>query len=127
MARLSGAGAHTLSTMANEFEVLRDRLRDFVDVRGWGRAHSARNLALALTGEVGELAVELQWVPDSEVEHRLQDAAAKHRLADEVADVLIYLVRFADVCGIDPFTAAMAKVERNEVRFPAPQGDAVPS
>lgn len=105
--------------MPNEFEALRDRLRDFADARDWGKFHSPRNLALALAGEVGELCAELQWVPDEQVPGHLSDPAARARVADEVADVLIYLIRFADVCGIDPLTESRAKIDRNEVRFPA--------
>jgi dCTP diphosphatase len=77
-----------------------------------------RNLALALAGEVGELAAELQWVPDDQVGAHLRDPAARARLADEIADVLIYLVRLADICGVDPLAAAGAKIERNQTRFP---------
>jgi NTP pyrophosphatase (non-canonical NTP hydrolase) len=103
----------------NEFEVLRDRLRDFADARDWRKSHSPRNLALALAGEIGELTSELQWVPDERISGHLQDPAARARLADEVADVLIYLIQFADVCGIDPAAAASAKIDRNAVRYPA--------
>jgi NTP pyrophosphatase (non-canonical NTP hydrolase) len=102
----------------NEFDSLRDRLRHFAAARDWGPAHTPRNLALALVGEVGEVAAELQWVPDHEVVAHLRDHAARDRLAGELADVLIYLVRLADVCGIDPLQAAYAKIERNEDRFP---------
>ena len=105
--------------MPNEFESLRDRLRAFADARDWGKFHSPRNLALALAGEVGELTAELQWVPDEQVTCHLLDPAARARVADEVADVLIYLIRFADVCGIDPLTESTAKIDRNEARFPA--------
>jgi NTP pyrophosphatase (non-canonical NTP hydrolase) len=102
----------------NEFENLRDRLRSFAAARDWGPAHTPRNLALALAGEVGEVAAELQWVPDHEVAAHLRDSAARDRLADELADVLIYLIRLADICSIDPLQAAYAKIERNEDRFP---------
>jgi dCTP diphosphatase len=104
----------------SDVELLRDRLRRFADARDWGKFHSPRNLALALAGEVGELAAELQWVADGEVPVHLADPAARARLADEVADVFLYLIRFADVCGIDPVTAANHKIDRNETRFPPP-------
>jgi NTP pyrophosphatase (non-canonical NTP hydrolase) len=71
-----------------------------------------------LCGEAGELAAELQWVPDAETANHLLNRAARDRLADETADVLIFLVRFADVCGIDLLSEANAKIERNESRFP---------
>lgn len=104
--------------MPNDLELLRDRLREFADARNWGRSHSPRNLALALAGEVGELSAELQWIPDEQIRSYLLDPAAKARVADEVADVLIYLIQFADVCGIDPIVASKAKIDRNELRFP---------
>lgn len=104
--------------MADGFALLRDRLRAFADARDWPRYHTPRNLALALAGEVGELVAELQWVADSEVAAHLADPAARARLGDEVADVLIYLTRFADVCGIDLLAEANAKIDRNEKRFP---------
>jgi len=66
---------------------------------------------------VRELAAELQWVRDDQIESHLAGPAAKARLADETADVLIYLVRFADVGGIDMLSEAYAKIIRNEERF----------
>lgn len=104
--------------MPSELDVLCDRLRSFAAARGWGGGHSVRNLALALTAEVGELGAELQWIDDAKVGRHLQDPAARARIADEAADVLIYLVQFADVCGIDLLAEAYAKIERNESRFP---------
>ncbi|HEY0641689.1 MAG TPA: nucleotide pyrophosphohydrolase [Pseudonocardiaceae bacterium] len=93
---------------------LRERLRAFAAARDWERYHRPKNLAMALAGEVGELVAELQWEPD-ELELR---ADVRERLADEAADVLLYLVRLTDVCGIDLADAAQAKIERNERRFP---------
>jgi NTP pyrophosphatase (non-canonical NTP hydrolase) len=109
--------------MPGELEELRDRLRKFAAARDWQRFHTPRNLALALCGEAGELAAELQWVPDEGVAEHLLDPAAFARLADEVADVMIYLVRFADVSGIDVLSAVSAKIERNETRFPPLSAD----
>ena len=104
--------------VANELDAIRDRLRAFAVARNWGTGHSPRNLALALVGEVGELSAELQWVPDDMIASHLADPAAKARLADEVADVFIYLLQFADKCGIDLALASHAKIDRNELRYP---------
>ncbi len=112
------AGSSVLG-MPGELEEIRDRLREFAAARDWDQFHTPRNLALALCGEAGELAAELQWVPDEGVAEHLLDPAAFARLADEVADVMIYLVRFADVSGIDVMSAVRAKIERNETRFPS--------
>ncbi len=74
---------------------------------------------MALAGEAGELLAELQWLTDEEVRQRLaDDAPARARIEDEVADVYSYLIRFADVCGIDLDAATRAKIERNEHRYP---------
>jgi hypothetical protein len=48
-----------------EYEEIRDRLRGFAAARDWDRFHTPRTLGLALCGEAGELAAELQWVPDA--------------------------------------------------------------
>jgi NTP pyrophosphatase (non-canonical NTP hydrolase) len=75
---------------------------------------------LALVGEVGELAELLQWRSDDEVARDLadDDGTLRARLADEAADVLLYLTRLADVCGIDLAAAGHAKLDRNHTRFP---------
>jgi dCTP diphosphatase len=106
---------------------LATRLRTFAAARGWEQLHTPKNLLMALAGEVGELAAELQWLSDGEADPSAWDAGLRERVNDEVADVMIYLVRFADVCKIDPLAAANKKIERNEKRFPpsssvAPQG-----
>jgi NTP pyrophosphatase (non-canonical NTP hydrolase) len=109
-----------VSLVENDLETLRNRLRRFADTRDWGRFHSPRNLALALVGEIGELSAELQWIADDEVADHLSDPAARARVGDEVADVLIYLIQFADACGINLLSEAHAKIDRNEARYPPP-------
>ncbi|MER7013831.1 nucleotide pyrophosphohydrolase [Saccharopolyspora sp. NPDC000359] len=99
-------------------EGLRNRLREFAAARDWEQYHTPKNLAMALSGEAGELVAELQWVDDAGAAAGLADGGLKDRLADEAADVLLYLVRLTDVCGIDLLDAANAKIDRNETRFP---------
>jgi NTP pyrophosphatase (non-canonical NTP hydrolase) len=97
---------------------LSTRLRAFAAARDWERFHTPKNLLLALAGEVGELAAELQWLSELEADPSVWDTGLRSRVTDEVADVMIYLVRFADVCGINPVAAAHDKIHRNEKRFP---------
>lgn len=98
-------------------EELTARLRDFADERDWEQFHTPKNLAMALAGEAGELLAELQWLTPRESQELAGDARA--RVADEMADVLNYLVRLADVMGVDLLAAAGSKIERNAVRYPA--------
>jgi NTP pyrophosphatase (non-canonical NTP hydrolase) len=102
----------------SDLDDLAERLRTFADSRDWQRYHTPKNLLMALSGEVGELVAELQWLSAVEADPAAWDDGLRERVTDEVADVMIYLVRFADVCAIDLIAAAHAKIERNEQRFP---------
>lgn len=102
-----------------DFSELENRLQAFAAKRDWEQFHTPKNLAMAICGEAGELAAELQWLDDHGLAAQLQDGELRVRLADEVADVLLYLIRFADVTSIDLVEAAHAKMERNEERYPA--------
>ncbi len=93
-------------------------MRIFADARDWGQFHTPKNLVRALAGEVGELAAEVQWLSDVGIQDLLGDAERRQSLDGELADVLIYLVRLADVCGVDLVAAAHAKVDLNERRYP---------
>lgn len=100
----------------NDLLHLRDALRAFAQARDWDRYHSPRNLAMALSVEAGELLEQFQWLTDDES----ADLSPQRREAvvDEIADVLIYLVRLADRLDVDLLDAAAAKIARNEVRYP---------
>ena len=93
------------------------RMREFTEARDWGRFHDLKSLTLALVGEVGEVAELVQWLPAERL--AAPDDGLRERLGDELADVLLYLVRLADVSEIDLGAAAEAKLARNEERFPA--------
>jgi NTP pyrophosphatase (non-canonical NTP hydrolase) len=97
---------------------LEARLRSFAAVRGWERYHTPKNLVMALSGEVGELTALFQWLTADEASAAMDDVELSANILDELADVLIYLVRLADVLGVDLLAAAEVKIERNEVRFP---------
>ncbi|MFI8196964.1 nucleotide pyrophosphohydrolase [Streptomyces sp. NPDC085942] len=101
---------------------LQRRLAAFAAARGWGRYHTPKNLAAALSVEASELLEIFQWLTPEESVAVMGDAGAARRVADEVADVFAYLLQFCEVLGIDPTTALVAKMERNEERFPLPSG-----
>lgn len=92
-------------------------LAKFAHDRDWDQFHSVRNLGLALMGEVGELAELLQWVDDNDVSKFLA-AGGRERLGEELADILFYLVRIADVGGVDLSSAVQSKFEENSSKYP---------
>jgi len=100
---------------------LTEMVARFADQRDWGQFHSPKNLVMALAGEVGELAAEFQWLSPEESFDVIDGASKGAAVQDEIADVVLYLVRLADVLGVDLLAVARAKLERNEVRFPAEQ------
>lgn len=97
---------------------VQQRLRAFTEERDWAQFHSPRNLALALVGEVGELAELLQWRTDAEVHALVQEAAGREAMADELADVFTYVLELADVLGIDLDEAVHAKITKNAAKYP---------
>ncbi|MGY2065613.1 nucleotide pyrophosphohydrolase [Blastococcus sp. SYSU DS0619] len=95
------------------------RMREFTEVRDWGRFHNLNSLTLALAGEVGVVAELVQWLPTEEAGGTAEGSRLRERLGEELADVLLYLVRLADVSGVDLAAAARSKLEANSQRFPA--------
>ena len=95
---------------------LRDTLRAFAAERDWEQFHSPRNLATALAVEAAELLEPFQWLTDEQS----RDLPPETRAAveQELADVLLYLVRLADKLGVDLESAARAKITRNAEKYP---------
>ncbi|GGC02319.1 nucleotide pyrophosphohydrolase [Cellulomonas carbonis] len=97
---------------------LTKRMRDFTEERDWGRFHDPKSLALALVGEVGELAELLQWISAEDAVAHFAEPSRQARIGEELADVLLYLVRLADVLGVDLGAAAVSKLRDGATRFP---------
>ncbi|WP_282698002.1 nucleotide pyrophosphohydrolase [Streptomyces sp. CC208A] len=97
---------------------LQRRLADFAAARDWQPYHTPKNLAAALSVEAAELLEIFQWLTPEQAGKVMEDPDSAHRVTDEVADVLAYLLQFCTVLGIDPLTALAAKIDRNELRFP---------
>lgn len=98
---------------------LAQALEAFATERDWAQFHSPKNLVMAMTGEVGELNELFQWLTEQQSKELVDDPKAKRRVAEELADVLFYLVRTASVMGIDLNQAAVDKLALNEEKYPA--------
>ena len=96
---------------------LRQRVCEFVAERDWDRFHSPKNLAMALSVEASELVELFQWL--TEEESAALDGERKQRAAEELADVLWFLVRIADRLDIDLLEAAETKLGQNMKKYPA--------
>lgn len=97
---------------------IRDASRAFIAERDWQQFQDPKSVLLALVGEVGELAELLQWLPADEARERLRSEPLHGQVADELADVLVYLVGLADQCGVDLGPATLAKIEKSSRKHP---------
>lgn len=108
-----------MSTEFRDLEDLRLAILEFVRARDWERFHSPKNLSMALMIEAAELAEHFQWL-DGEESADL-DAGVREEVAEELADVLVYLVRLSDRLDIDLLQAASRKMRINDEKYPAEQ------
>ena len=99
--------------------MLRDKLRAFAEARDWDQFHSPKNLSMALMVEAAELMEHFQWLTEA------QSAALPHddkqAVGEELADILLYLVRLSDKLDVDLREAALHKLEKNALKYPAGQ------
>ncbi|WP_350446617.1 nucleotide pyrophosphohydrolase [Pseudomonas solani] len=93
-------------------------LKQFADDRNWEQFHSPKNLAMALSGEVGELTEIFQWMTEEASRDAARNPDTAQAVREELADVLMYLVRLASVLGVDLNAAAQQKLQRNGEKYP---------
>ena len=111
-------------TTPDSLQDLKERTRRFAQERDWEQFHTPKNLAMALSVEVAELAEHFQWLQtgaDAEL-----DDARRVAIRHELADVLLYLVQLADKMQVDLHGAAVEKMALNAIKYPADtvRGDA---
>ncbi len=97
---------------------LRAAVRQFVSARNWEIYHTPKNLAMSIAIEAAEIMEHFQWRTPAASSALVQDEALRAEVADELADVLIYCLSFANACEIDVSAAIQKKLARNETRFP---------
>ena len=97
---------------------LRLALRDFVQARDWEKFHTPKNLVMALAGEVGELTELFQWLTADESASVMAKPSLATKVRDELADVVVYCLRLADVLHIDLAAAISAKLKKNAAKYP---------
>ena len=99
-----------------DIDNLQQQLREFADARDWEKYHSPKNLVMAMSVEMAELLEHFEWMTEQQ---SLQlDAEVREQVALEMADVLIYLVRMADRCGVDLDDAVQRKLVLNGQKYP---------
>ncbi len=103
---------------ALDVDALQRALREFARERDWDQFHTPKNLVMALAGEAGELIELFQWLEPAESQRVMEDPGRAEAVRDELADVLNYLLRIADLLGVDLGAAAWAKIAKNADKYP---------
>lgn len=104
------------SPPSSDLDTLKIALREFAAERDWEQFHSPKNLAAALSVEAAEILEHFQWLGEDESRNLLP--AKRDEVADELSDVLLYLVRLADKLDIDLHQAAELKLVKNAAKYP---------
>lgn len=101
-----------------DFSLILKRIRQFRDARDWEQFHTLKNLVAALSIEVAELQEIFLWKTDPDSTDYMTSDDGHSKISDEVADVLIYTLLFADTAKIDVEQAIIRKLEKNEEKYP---------
>jgi len=112
----SGTSELSVASAPGTLVDLRDRLRVFAAEREWEPFHTPKNLAMALSVEAAEVLEHFQWLtPEASMQ---LDPETRAGVREELADVLLYLVRLADRLEVDLIDAAHDKMRVNALRYP---------
>ena len=101
-----------------DLKKLSERLNEFSRERDWEQFHTPKNLATALSVEVSELLEIFQWSKSDGQEELVKNGEINPEVIEELGDILNYLVRFADIAGIDLEKAANDKIDINQKKYP---------
>jgi dCTP diphosphatase len=113
------AGMPSLSDSATTVAQLKDRVLAFARERDWEQFHAPKNLSMALAAEAGELMEHFLWATPEESRAVALDPARKAKIAEELADVVIYALEFANATGLDVAASIEAKIAANAKKYPA--------
>lgn len=97
---------------------LKARVLTFVRERDWEQFHSPKNLSMALAAETGELMEHFLWATNEQSRSIAADPVKRGKIADELADVVIYALEFANITGLDVTAAIEAKMAANAKKYP---------
>ena len=97
---------------------LKTRVLAFARERDWEQFHAPKNLSMALAAEAGELMEHFLWSTPEASRVAIDDPVKRAKIAEELADVVIYALEFANVTGIDVARAIGAKMAANAQKYP---------
>ncbi|MBN2052509.1 nucleotide pyrophosphohydrolase [Candidatus Woesearchaeota archaeon] len=97
---------------------LKDKIRIFCEVRDWDQYHDAKELAIGVITEAGELLDHFRFKTSTQMEELFSNSEKRSEISEEMADVLYFLLRLSQKYDIDLTTALNKKMDKNEKRYP---------
>lgn len=101
-----------------DFESLQTQIRNFCEERDWDQFHGPKDLAIGLVTEASELLELFRFLDQSESERLVKDASGRIKLGEELADVMFFLLRFADRFDFDLLEVSEKKLAKNAQKYP---------
>ena len=105
-----------------KLDAMTAQVRDFCDARDWRKYHTPKELAIGMATESSELLQLFRFMSDERIAEMFEDAEQRQAIEDEVADTLLFLLRFTDLNDIDLPAALSSKPKRNGERYPIDTG-----
>lgn len=102
----------------DKLNAMTEQVRNFCDVRDWRKYHTPKELAIGMATESSELLQLFRFMSDERIAEMFEDAEQRQAIEDEIADTLLFLLRFADLNRIDLPAALSSKLKRNDERYP---------
>jgi len=97
---------------------IKARVLAFARERDWEQFHAPKNLSMALAAEAGELMEHFLWATPEASTTIANDAAKRAKIEEELADVIIYALEFANMTGIDVAAVIETKMAANAKKYP---------
>ncbi len=108
----------TLTDSATTLAQLKERILAFVRERDWEQFHAPKNLSMALSAEAAELMEHFLWSSAEESRAVAADPVRRQKIAEELADVVIYALEFANATGLDVAASIESKIAANARKYP---------
>jgi len=98
---------------------LKKLMKNFVSERDWSKYHDPKNLSMSIAIEAAELMEIFQWLNNEEAVALKNDPERYGDICDEVSDIMLYCMSLGNILDIDLSKAIAAKVEKNNIKYPA--------
>lgn len=100
-------------------KLIQEKIANFAEERDWDQFHNPKNLAMALSVECSELVEIFQWMTAEQSSSVMKDESKASSVADELADIAVYLLRISDKLNVNLESAILQKIEKNKEKYPA--------